>query len=403
VAAGYRYVRGAAQDREGPVSRDRNVLYHLLRAPALVLWMSYVLLIPFYVMPSGLPQPSDLIIVVLFPFALLGWNGRIGAESATAVRRLLWFTIWVAVVNYGWATATGKWDGLKDYLLFPFFYLFNLGIFTTALILYRRFGDVFLRLTIYCVFADVIILVAASFVVQSDQIRGSLFFNSPNQLGYYALLAATLIVAAQPRLRFGVVKASAALTGCAYLAIISASRAALTGIAILLVLMLVSNLRVIILASVASIALISIGGPVARAIDSAERRTESNRETSANFAEKRGYDRMWEYKEYMVLGAGEGNNVRFTDRPKTAHELHSSLATIIFCYGIVGAILFGLFLAAVMRGASWSTSLNLLPVAAYSVAHQGLRFTMLWLLLAAFMTLRSSRVGSTAWQAHPSS
>lgn len=369
------------------MKKELAVSRPLSQQPALVLWALYVFLIPFYVFASGLPQPSDLLVLVVFPLSLLGWNGKLLKGTPRVIRALIWFTLWTAAVNYAWALFTGKWTGLKDYLVYPVFYAFNVAVFSSGVILYQRYRDRFLRLTAYALFASVIFQVAASFAIGGHQLRGTMFFNNPNQLGYYALLAATLIAIVHRRLRLGTLIVGVGLTGCAYLALISASRAALGGIAVLVILLVFSNLRVILLATAAAVALISVGGPVSNAIDASAQRALQGKDNGKTFAEERGYDRLWRFKEYMVVGAGEGDNVRF-DPPNREHELHSSFATVLFSYGIVGCVLFLMFVGRLMKGSSFRAAAMLAPVAIYTTAHQGLRFTLLWVLLAVFVALK---------------
>ncbi len=90
----------------------------------------------------------------------------------------------------------------------------------------------------------------------------------------------------------------------------------------------------------------------------------------------------------MVLGAGEGDYGRFMKEGEHRRELHSSFGSVLFGYGIVGMTLFGIFLVRVVRGAPLRTTVLVLPVLAYTVAHQGMRFTMFWIVLAVFVVLK---------------
>jgi len=359
----------------------------LTQRPALLLWALYVFLIPFYVFNSGLPQPSDFLLLIVIPLSMYRWSGKLLRGTMPVIRILVWFTLWTALVNYGWAFFTGRWTAFNDYMVYPLFYAFNVGVFYAGSILYQRYRDQFLRLTVYAIFASVMVQVAASFLIRSVLLRGALFFNNPNQLGYYALIAATMIAIANRRLRFSGLLVGIGFTGCAYLALISASRAALGGIGVLVVMLVFSDLRVILLSTIAAIALVSVGGPVAKAIDASELRALQDKRNGRTFAEDRGYDRVWRFKEYLVVGAGEGDFARF-DRADRAHELHSSFATVLFSYGIVGTLLFVLFAVGVVRGSTFRAAAMLGPIGLYMAAHQGLRFTLVWVLLAVFFSLR---------------
>lgn len=355
------------------------------RDPVLFFWCAFVATIPVYVGASGMPQPGNALIFVIIPLALAGWDKRMDRSSLRALIALIAFTAWVCVVNVTWAAVTGKFN-THDYLIFPIYYIFNAAVILAALLIYRRAADVFLRATTYSVLFAVGYQVLASFVYSSSLYRDALFFNNPNQLGYWALLAACLISLTQKRLKLGLVVSGIGVTGCAYLATLSASRAALAGIAILLILLLFSNPRIILAGIIAAVALTSLGGPLARAIDASQARAElEDQRAAGGFIAERGYDRLWKYKEHLLLGAGEGDLTRFTDDPKKAHEIHSSAATVLFSYGLVGALLFLWFMWHVLAGATLRYSLILVPTLAYAIAHQGLRFTMLWILIVVFI------------------
>lgn len=363
-----------------------------MRNPALITWAAYIFLVPLYIFKSGLPQPGDAFVLILIPIGLHGWNGRLGHDMRSVLRALVWFTLWVCLVDYAWMFWTGNFSvfGPDSFLLYPLYYIYNALIFLIAIVLYRRFGDAFLRVTLVMVTATIFLQVLSSLVVRPGAARGSVFFNNPNQLGYYALLAATLIALTHRRLQMRLLTSSLALVCCGCLALISASRAAAGGIAVLLVLLLFQNPKIIVAACIAAVAVVSGVGPIASAIDASQDRVlNRSRNSSATFFEERGYDRIWRNQQYLVLGAGEGGLSRWDDTAYVkSMEIHSSVGTVVFSYGIVGSILFLVFLWRVLRGARVRLMIVLLPPLLYTGAHQGLRFTMLWVVLAVFVALK---------------
>jgi hypothetical protein len=341
---------------------------------------------PFYLGASGLPQPGNALLFVLLPLVLAQWNGKLPSSDLRTLRPLLVFTLWTILVNAGWAIINGK-VSVQDYAIFPLYYVFNAIVFFAALLAYRQNREHFLTVTGYVVFVMVMFQVMVSLVMRSAAPRPTLFFNNPNQLGYYAVLSACLLAIVQLRKALSLVLATVGLLGCAYLSVLSASRAATAGIAMLLVLLVFSNIRLILLGIVASFALLSVGNPVSDAIDYRERRALLERDANTSFVEERGYDRLWNFKEHLVLGAGEGDLERFSSAKET-REIHSSAATILFSYGIIGTILFALFAYRVVVGARARMTIMMVPTFAYTIAHQGLRFSMLWVLLAVFVAAK---------------
>jgi hypothetical protein len=376
-----------------PVQRAHSDTWRqVLRQPELVTWAIYLFLIPLYIFRSGLPQPGDIVVLIMVPIVLQHWNGRLSGDMRGVVRALLWFTIWVCLVDYTWVLVTGNFTlfGTDSFMLYPLYYIYNALIFLVAIVLYRRYGDLFLRVTVVVVTASVFLQVLSSLVFRSGAARGSVFFNNPNQLGYFALLAATLVALTHRRLQLRMLTSSLALVCCGYLALISGSRAAAGGIVGLLAFLVFSNPKIIVVACCVAVAIVAGVGPIAEAIDASQERVLNlNAHSDRSFLQERGYDRIWRNEHYLVLGAGEGGLSRFDDTAFVKNmEIHSSAGTVLFSYGIVGSILFIVFTWRVIRRARMRLAIMLLPPLLYTGAHQGLRFTLLWVVLAVFLALK---------------
>jgi len=362
-------------------------------SPTLVAWALLIFAMPFYVVKSGLPQPGNLLIVVVAPLSLFTWNGRLSSRFTSAVKWLWWFTVWVFVVDVGWTLVLGTWttSGADSTLVFPIYYVYNFLVVLVALVLYQRYRDVFIKVTLNVISISVaLLLVSSIFLGEGIRERAVLFFNNPNQLGSYALAAACVIKICQRRSGFSTARTSMLLVACLYLAFLSASRAAVGSILILLSTLVFSSPRVLVLVSLLALGLVSLAGPLARAIDETEIRIELRSEGHEDLISGRAYDRLWRFPEYLVLGAGEGNTMRFVDDQKHAMEIHSSFATIAFSYGIVGSLLFAAFLWSVLRRSSLRDMLAVVAIFAYGMTHQGLRSTMLWVFLAMFLVMQDS-------------
>jgi hypothetical protein len=127
--------------------------------------------------------------------------------------------------------------------------------------------------------------------------------------------------------------------------------------------------------------------PFSRAIEKAQSRIANDQ--SHGLLEERGYDRVWNNPEYWFFGAGEGDYKRFADTTVIhSHELHSSAATLFFSYGVIGVALFAVFLWLALKGLSGRMWIVVLPGFAYGMVHQGLRFTLMWVMLGFVIALR---------------
>src|SRR6266850_5391298 len=104
-----------------PRRRPRSTWQQIKRRPAMLCWCLFLLLSPLYVLPVGLPQPADFLLFVLAPLAFFEWDRRFDKPTARTLRPLLWFTLWVALVNYGWALVLWKFNNRRDFIVHPLY------------------------------------------------------------------------------------------------------------------------------------------------------------------------------------------------------------------------------------------------------------------------------------------
>jgi hypothetical protein len=364
----------------------------LLRDPPLAIWALFVFMMPFYVFNSGLPQPGDVLVIPLVTVTLWTWRGRLDRRARRPFLSLVIFTLWVILVDWGWAILLGNFGlfGPDTFLVFPVYYVYNALVFLVACVLYQRFGARFLWLTLHIVLITVVTQAIATLFVHRSGLRGTGFFNNPNQLGFFALTMASVLALGKRNLGFGALKSGVGFTTCFYLALVSASRSAVIGCALLFAFSVLSNPRRILAVGLLGLGLGAIGGPIFEAaVDTTQQRLTTDHFAQLNFFEERGYDRILNHKEYWALGAGEGGTSRFVDTTKIgATEIHSSIGTLFFSYGVMGVLLFAIFLFRVARGARFKQWIMLLPALSYTIAHQGLRSTSVWILFAVFVCFK---------------
>ncbi len=341
-----------------------------MSGPLAVLWCLHLVLIPFYVFPSGQPQPSDAILCVVIILSLLTHTPTDRpAHPGTWV--LLILISYVVVVSSVWILL------LQDHslFLFPLFYVFNGSAFLTCVSLHSRYGSSFVRTTFFGMLSSTLIQVFFVPFVSSTEFgaRQHLFFNNPNQLGYYALLAASLLLLLTADQRRRVIGTVLGVVGAILLAAISLSKAAIVAIVVALVLAVVHN------KTVAALLLVMAAWTYAF-VDSGEffALVQSRIATPQHDdgLATRGYDRIINHPQYLFLGAGEGGWERFNSAVEG--ELHSSLGTLVFSYGIVGFTLFALFLVRASGSRKRMFLAYIAPLSLYGLTHNGLRFTLMW-------------------------
>lgn len=96
--------------------------------------------------------------------------------------------------------------------------------------------------------------------------------------------------------------------------------------------------------------------------------------------EGRGYDRLWKFPEYLIFGGGEGANERWAERTWFLGEIHSTLAGVVFYYGLPGFLFFTLFLYNLWNrvGDFW-IRMFFLPPLFYSIGTYNLRNWFFWI------------------------
>ncbi len=344
------------------------------------LWLAIIgtLAAPFYVLPSGNPQPADLLFV-LFGVAFVlreGGRFRYPRDAGTFMAFAGAFWAWVALVNTWWTGWTGSLQITKSTV----FYTYNCGVMAVYVLAYQRYGRAWLVGTVWACAASILGQVLLSpLKMRWGAVRQELFYNNPNQLAYFALLMGVIVFAGSQRLKIPTWLQVAVYLAAAFLVLLSASRAALLSMFALVGLLAVRRPVVLLV-----LGLLAVAGAVAAGLEPA---SIFGRLLDAEQGTNRGYFRLFKYPQYLILGAGEGYIHRFAVIDHWAYELHSNFATLLFCYGIVGTVLFGLFHWQIIRRGGFLSALALMPPYVFGLTHQGLRFTQLWILLGFLMCL----------------
>jgi hypothetical protein len=352
------------------------------------LWALFPILFPIYLFDPGKPQISSAIVVGAVIVSLVA-GYRLPMGSRPVVTAFCWFLWYVCLVNIAWAAISEN----VRLLVPPMFFLFNAFAALLCLWLYGRAGIQFLKMTQHALAISVLIQLFLLFFGGPTTARESIYFDNPNQLGYFALTvaAATLMIA--DRLNTPTWYRGAVMGICFFLIMVSTSFAAIGGFALLGILALKRRPGMLVLMALAFVALLSVWDAELFLGKRVEYETEEMEGTS--FLASRGYDRIFNHPEHVFFGTGEGNYRDF-ESAIGSHEIHSSYGTLLFCYGIVGTLLFLWFLFSLARAGTMRYFQYLIPVLLYGGAHQGLRFTMLWVAMALVYCVGDSRRFSEA-------
>jgi len=182
-----------------------------------------------------------------------------------------------------------------------------------------------------------------------------------------------------PIFRLSPLKTTGAFGVILFLSLLSLSKAAMAGVAIIVLIYALRQPRIAVAVTIGmAVLLVALPAGNRLATNAVIRLSGVGTQNDDN-AEGRGYDRIWLNPHYLAMGAGEGDYKRFN--VFGGKELHSVFGTLLFSYGIPGFTLAMLFIYLVLRGQGvhvWP----MLPVGIYGLTHQGLRFTLLWGVLA---------------------
>lgn len=361
-------------------------------------WFLYLVLFPFYFFESGMPQPADWLLAVMI-FSAMVSGARLIMASHPPVAELRNFVGYVILVNTVWAFFIDQTLEKRFPSYFhSLFYVFNFLTFSYSIHLFLKNKKSFLLTTAYGAGISMIVQVVIAVITGSYASRNPLFFNNPNQLGYYALVAGTILVFLARYLGLPVLFQICSYLSFLFLTLLSSSKAAMAGAVVLIVLstmgkglLNVKHIVVFLTLYLFVNYFISYTEVGMNLFNYAFNRFFTIGESRDDTFEGRGYDRMLNNPEFMILGAGEGGYYRFDTLLNTG-EIHSSFGTILFCYGIIGLILFIRFMWKTFSFSRWIDFVYFIPVFVYSVTHQGLRSTMFWALMSIFYCVALSRV-----------
>ena len=360
----------------------------MINSTMLFLWGISIILRPFYFFNSGTPQIADHVMVVIIVLVFISSGLKLKKEIYPNVKDFVYFVSYIIFINFIWILLTGDMSILRNSI----FYFYSFLVFTTFLITYTRVKEKLIIVTGYSIFIAVILQVVLSFFyLELSGYRQILFFNNPNQLGYFAILCAVIFFIITEHVKIKNIYQALFYLSTMYLVVLSLSKVAILAFVIFLVYLLKKHFIMLLFISILLMVVYPVVDEEMRLLSNLERRMGTLGLQIDDSLAGRGYDRIINHPQYLLFGAGEGLNKRFKSR--LPGELHSGLGTIFFSYGLVGfilllKILYGLF-KPLHKNCSYI--LYTLPVFFYSLAHQSFRWPLFWMLLAIVFILHRNK------------
>ncbi|RUR28313.1 hypothetical protein ELY33_14030 [Vreelandella andesensis] len=337
-----------------------------------------------YLFPSGSPQLTDFILLGFVGVMLLMSLGDKHLKVSPFAISWAMMVLWVVMVCLSWTLIIGTTNFFRPAQFFLFNFLVGMALL--------RFLSVYGERAIGLIRNGVAIalMIAGSqallqLAMGVNRTTGS--FNNPNQLAYFSLCGVVVLLMLddfRPRMRFlGVAGLASGVLGI----LAASSLAAMGGGVLVLAGWAMANARQIkhfarllllfpLLLLGVLIANISSDGQVLRNLESRMDRAPSKVDS---VYEERKFDRLTNFPEYAILGAGEAERQRFA--PYDGHEIHSSFVNMLFAYGLPGLGLFLLTIIIALRRAPLYVWAGVAGPLIYSTTHNGLRATLFWVVL----------------------
>lgn len=350
-----------------------------------ILVVLYIVLKPIYFFDSGNPQICDFILLIAIVFSLHRYKfNRMGYV-------FLVFVSIISIIN----VTNFIFDTDFSYIRSSMYQIFNLGaLFAFSVMITERNAKEAIGFAV--VVSAALQLSLYLFTINNQGTRVTLLFNNPNQLAFYSIMMIVIgyFVIKRWTLRLFV------FIVFSFLILASLSKAGIVSLGFAVVLYLFVYLMNIILRNhrvsskkvfigIVAIIFVSV---VMLILDSSSNESLSNKffdqvvarvsnigRDSDDSLRGRGYTKLIEEPQWMLFGAGEGGYDRFEDI--FYGEIHSTIANVIFSYGVLGLITYLYFFVVSLKGVRRNELIIFSMIIMYSLTHNTIRSTLLLLSL----------------------
>jgi len=342
------------------------------------IWVLYLLVFPFYVFPEGNPQMADFFGVILIFLNVKPILLNIKASKFT--RYLFLFVIYTFIINTLWMLFLRSYEPIITSI--NYLYCFFLLLFFVDKIKDKTF----LRYTLHAIALSLCIQLIAFPFAPMHGFRAQLFFNNPNQLALWALcliMISNIIASILKDIKFTYMLIISVL--CTFFIMLSASRSASVSVLLFWLFFFIKSKKHFLIFSVIGITTLSFL-VLSKKIDLnnfkqlnyiVERITGETNTIASSGDIGRGYDRLFQFPQYLFFGAGEGEVERFN----SPIELHSTFVSILFSYGIVGFLLFIMAMVTFFKKIYREIVALFIVIGLYATVHMSLRIPFLWITL----------------------
>lgn len=363
-----------------------------------------VALIPLYLFDSGGVQPAHLI---LFWFAALHLV-RIGLHQSKFALLMLITAFYTLIVEVAYIFLGGD----PEFIINSLFLFYNLIIVVAVSSYCRKEGASIILpgVVIAASIAVITVLVSGVSIKDTGEYgRSTGGFNNPNQLGFFSVCLLSITYILYRAKVVGYMMAVLLFAAAIFLAISSLSKAAIAAnfIVVLFALKPSAPRKAVFLWGIGAVGTLVFLTALylAGAFDDylfVQRMVGMADEADSSLV-SRGYWAILQGNGLQIIfGLGAELVAEIV-----GHEVHSTFASFLSNYGVVGLLLFSmlifLWISAVWRHFGFMGAFCIAgPAILYGITHNGSRFTMFWLLVAISLGLvqRKLKLGSQATASH---
>ncbi len=356
----------------------------------------YLFLRMIYLSEGGSIQVSDYFIAVFLPFLVnLSTLKAIYEVNRSSIVLL----IVIVIVNAVWFFITSD----PTIGINMAYYGYNFLLF--AFVFSAREGNraAFDRYIPLLIVISALVQIAAILFLSDNAYRSAGTFSNPNQLAYWAicLISCQMLLA---RDRAFIIWISIALLGaCLFLSLSRGGLMGFTPVVAVFALQRFKNLHLRIFSFLTAAILLTlfVGSDAflgfQEQFDLASKlEARSEQRSISDEFENRNYSRIINNPEYIPFGAGEGaferfEGERYKDGNYVGIEIHSTYATLLFSYGVLGLTLFAGMLWTSLRTSGRDTA-YVIGILLYGLSHNGLRFALFWFFLAILTSVGRQRL-----------
>ncbi len=357
-------------------------------------WFFYLILFPIQIFPQGSLQIADFIILIGIFIVLISKGFSI---DNLFLKNTFIFVCYSLLVGFFFAFYHQDFDFLKN--PFNYLYCFLILIFIADLIKINIFLKVSLLSLFFSMFIQIILFFKVGLNLQEG--RFMIMFQNPNQLGFWALnvifFQIVIFINLQKR---HLLLMLLIFVPSVFLIFISLSQAAMLSLFVLLAIFAFYSFKFYKLYFISFFIFLFILLYYSKNsftsnifYENVQNRIENdllNENDNDNSLEARNYTRLINYPQYLIFGSGEGKVSRFGN--VDLNEIHSTFANIIFCYGLLGFIIYSFSFFEIYKYPFSFYSIFLSCYFLFTLTHNTLRWPLFWILPYLFYTYNKNHV-----------